>query len=101
MGVVLEHRQVSYGYEGNANYYWWDSPTVIIIKWIVLVAILLVIFAFFAVGYLHAKRRMKKGLAPLPYHRVCCLLPSACSVRIASIMLTILVAYTPGSSGAV
>ena len=88
MGAILHKRQI-YGYDDN--YYWWDSPvsprpslshhsttdplslfnkTTIIIKWIILAVILILIIGLFGGGYIHAKRRMRKGLAPLAYHRV-------------------------------
>jgi hypothetical protein len=44
--------------------------TAYIIKWAVIGAIFVAFLAFFLGGYLHAKSRMKKGLAPLAYHRV-------------------------------
>jgi hypothetical protein len=46
------------------------DQTAYIIKWAVIGAIFVACLAFFLGGYLHAKSRMKKGLAPLAYHRV-------------------------------
>jgi len=53
----------------NGSGYWWYSPTAYAIKWAVIAAIFLFFLVFFVGGYLHATRRMKKGLAPLRYHR--------------------------------
>ncbi|KIX01550.1 uncharacterized protein Z518_09276 [Rhinocladiella mackenziei CBS 650.93] len=49
--------------------YWWYSPTAYAIKWAVIAAILLAALLYFVGGYVHAKRRMQKGLPPLAYHR--------------------------------
>ncbi|KAI4183394.1 MAG: hypothetical protein L6R41_005424 [Letrouitia leprolyta] len=48
---------------------WWYSDTAEAIKWAVVAFIFLAIILFFAGGYLHAQRRMKRGQAPLRYHR--------------------------------
>ncbi|KAL9028091.1 MAG: hypothetical protein Q9196_003487 [Gyalolechia fulgens] len=48
---------------------WWYSNSAEAIKWAVLAAIFLAIILFFAGAYLHAQRRIKKGQAPLKYHR--------------------------------
>ncbi|KAL8940251.1 MAG: hypothetical protein Q9216_002905 [Gyalolechia sp. 2 TL-2023] len=48
---------------------WWYSDTAEAIKWAIVAAIFLAILLFFAGGYFHAQRRMKKGQAPLRYHR--------------------------------
>lgn len=42
-----------------------------IIKWSVLAGIFLFFMAWFIGGYMHAKRRMRKGLPLKAYHRVC------------------------------
>ena len=47
-----------------------DVQTAFIIKWVITALILLALALFFIGGYLHAQRRMKKGLPPLRYHRV-------------------------------
>lgn len=41
------------------------------IKWAVIAAILVAFLLYFVGGYFHARQRMKKGLPPLKYHRVC------------------------------
>lgn len=48
---------------------WWYSPSAYAIKWAVIAGILVAFFLFFILGYLHARRRMRKGLPPLAYHR--------------------------------
>ena len=50
---------------------WWYSDEAEIIKWVILAAIVLLFFTYLLGGYLHARRRMRKGLPPLGYHRVC------------------------------
>lgn len=52
------------------NYWGCYSYTSYVIKWIVFGALIGICLLFFIIGYVHAKQRMKKGLAPLAYHRV-------------------------------
>jgi hypothetical protein len=52
------------------NYWSCYSYTSLIIKWVFVGAIIGGFILFLIIGYFHARRRMKKGLAPLPYHRV-------------------------------
>jgi hypothetical protein len=40
------------------------------IKWAIIAAIILIFCLYFLGGYMHAQRRMKRGLPPLAYHRV-------------------------------
>lgn len=47
-----------------------ELQTAYAIKWAVIVAILVAVFIYFIGGYMHARRRMSKGLPPLAYHRV-------------------------------
>ena len=49
---------------------WWWSTTAYAIKWAIVGSIFLLFILFVVGGYLHARRRMKKGLAPRRYHRV-------------------------------
>jgi hypothetical protein len=42
-----------------------------IVKWSVFLAIVAIISLYLLLGYMHAQRRIRKGLAPLGYHRVC------------------------------
>lgn len=56
-------------YDSNYNS-WWYSPTAYIVKWVITILILAAIFSYFGLGYMHAHRRMKRGLQPLRYHRV-------------------------------
>ena len=51
--------------------WWWTSPAAYAIKWGIIAGIFVFFLLFFFGSYLHAKRRMKKGVAPLGYHRVC------------------------------
>ena len=52
------------------NYWGCYSYASYVIKWAVFGGLLAICFLFFLVGYIHARQRMKKGLAPLSYHRV-------------------------------
>jgi len=47
----------------------WYTDKGIIVKWILLVAFFAVFFGWFVGGYIHAKRRLRRGLPLLPYHR--------------------------------
>jgi len=49
--------------------WWWTSPAAYAIKWGIIAGIFVFFLLFFFGSYLHAKRRMKKGVAPLGYHR--------------------------------
>ncbi|KIW00970.1 uncharacterized protein PV09_07492 [Verruconis gallopava] len=40
-----------------------------IIKWSIFLGLMGIIFIYFTVGYWHARRRIRKGLQPLRYHR--------------------------------
>jgi len=48
--------------------FWW-TRTGQIIRWSIFFGIILFIILFFTLGNLHAKRRIRKGLVPLRYHR--------------------------------
>lgn len=48
---------------------WWWSTTAYAIKWAIVGSIFAFFILFFVGGYLHARRRMKKGLAPRRYHQ--------------------------------
>ncbi|ETN37109.1 uncharacterized protein HMPREF1541_08099 [Cyphellophora europaea CBS 101466] len=51
------------------NYWGCVSYTSYVIKWAVFGGLMAACLLFFFGGYIHAKQRMKKGLAPLSYHR--------------------------------
>ncbi|KAL8776623.1 MAG: hypothetical protein Q9213_008196 [Squamulea squamosa] len=71
--VYLGKRQSTYGddviYDDNYHDSWWYSDTAEAIKWAVVAAIIFGIFLFLAGGYIHARRRVRRGQAPLRYHR--------------------------------
>ncbi|KAM7191800.1 hypothetical protein V8F20_009163 [Naviculisporaceae sp. PSN 640] len=48
--------------------FWW-TKTGYIVKWSLFLGFTTILFLYLLVGYLHAKSRLKKGLAPLGYHR--------------------------------
>ncbi|KAF3762199.1 hypothetical protein M406DRAFT_341467 [Cryphonectria parasitica EP155] len=47
----------------------WYSRTGLIIKWSVFLGLIVILAVYSTVGYMHAKRRIRKGLPPLAYHR--------------------------------
>ncbi len=56
-----------------------------IVKWSLFLGGTLLVTAFLVGAYMHAKRRIRKGLPPLGYHRVSCAPPwSACFPRTTS-----------------
>lgn len=44
----------------------------LIVKWSVFLGLMLLITLYITIGYIHAKKRIRKGLVPLAYHRVSC-----------------------------
>jgi len=52
------------------NQFLTETQTAYIIKWVITAVVLVALLLFFVGGYFHARRRMKKGLPPLRYHRV-------------------------------
>ncbi|KAL8835950.1 MAG: hypothetical protein Q9170_003107 [Blastenia crenularia] len=54
---------------GDGDGGWWYSDSADAIKWAVVAAIFFGIALFFAGGYLHARRRVRRNQAPLRYHR--------------------------------
>ncbi|KAK4043694.1 hypothetical protein C8A01DRAFT_12786 [Parachaetomium inaequale] len=47
----------------------WSTRTGTIVKWSLFLGIIVAIGLYLLLGYMHAQRRMKKGLPPLGYHR--------------------------------
>nr|POE49405.1 hypothetical protein CFP56_50322 [Quercus suber] len=48
---------------------WWWSPAGFTVRYIIVAVVFGALLLFFVGGYYHANRRVRKGLAPLPYHR--------------------------------
>lgn len=82
MGVTLIARQyVSYrncsrtedGFIDEDSCYvpFWSTKTGVIVKWSLFLAICVAFGLYLLIGYIHAKKRIQKGLPPLGYHRVC------------------------------
>lgn len=72
MVSIMEKRQNNndnFDNNDDGGDWWWYSSTALAIKWCIVVAIFLIFIIWFVGGYWHAQRRMKKGLAPLAYHR--------------------------------
>lgn len=57
------------GFEQCYTDSFWYTEKGIIVKWIVLAVFFLIFFVWFVGGHIHAKRRLKKGLPLLGYHR--------------------------------
>ncbi|KAK4230677.1 hypothetical protein QBC38DRAFT_507265 [Podospora fimiseda] len=47
----------------------WNTKTGIIVKWSLFLGFLVFISLYLLIGYIHAKKRIQKGLPPLGYHR--------------------------------
>ncbi|KAK0733520.1 hypothetical protein B0T26DRAFT_619218, partial [Lasiosphaeria miniovina] len=47
----------------------WYTRTGVIVKWSLFLGLTMAIALYLLVGYLHAKKRLQKGLPPLAYHR--------------------------------
>ncbi|GAB1310993.1 hypothetical protein MFIFM68171_01203 [Madurella fahalii] len=47
----------------------WSTRTGTIVKWSLFFAIIVVFGLYLLIGYVHAQKRLSKGLAPLGYHR--------------------------------
>ncbi|OAQ83265.1 ubiquitin-protein ligase Sel1/Ubx2 [Purpureocillium lilacinum] len=54
---------------GDAFRGWAAGGEGIIVKWVIFLVIFLLIMGYILGGYWHAKRRLRKGLQPLAYHR--------------------------------
>ena len=54
----------------DVNDSWWYSDRAEAIKWGVVGGIFFIVVLWLVGGYFHARRRVKKGLPPLAYHRV-------------------------------
>ncbi|RKF75299.1 putative ubiquitin-protein ligase sel1 protein [Golovinomyces cichoracearum] len=48
--------------------FWW-TKTGQIVRWSIFLGLFTLLMAYISIGYFHAKRRMKKGLPLLAYHR--------------------------------
>jgi len=49
--------------------WWWYSPTAYIIKWTIVTTLFVGFFLWITLGYYHARRRIRRGLRPMAYHR--------------------------------
>lgn len=54
---------------------YWYTREGLIVKWAVFLGLMVLITLYITIGYIHAKKRIRKGLVPLAYHRVSCLNP--------------------------
>ncbi|KAH8813137.1 chitin synthesis regulation, resistance to congo red-domain-containing protein [Xylogone sp. PMI_703] len=71
---VISARQTETFTDDDGNVYvyhdsfWW-TKTGQIVRWSIFLGLFALIMAYLLGGYLHAKRRIARGQAPLPYHR--------------------------------
>ncbi|KAF2154762.1 hypothetical protein K461DRAFT_311164 [Myriangium duriaei CBS 260.36] len=71
MAAFLFKRQQCTNYDTQADCYtsfWW-SNTGLAIRYAIVAVLFVLIAIFLMVSYLHAQRRVKRGLPPLGYHR--------------------------------
>ncbi|KAK0729275.1 hypothetical protein B0T21DRAFT_292176 [Apiosordaria backusii] len=47
----------------------WNTKTGVIVKWSLFLGIILFFGLYLLIGYIHARKRVQKGLPPLAYHR--------------------------------
>lgn len=69
--AALVSRQAPDGFVDEDGLYvpFWYTKTGIIVKWSLFLGFLAILFAYLILGYMHAKRRIRRGLLPLAYHR--------------------------------
>ncbi|CAG8980534.1 hypothetical protein HYALB_00002531 [Hymenoscyphus albidus] len=48
---------------------WWYTREGQIARWSIFFGLFFILMVYMVGGYMHAKKRISKGLAPLPYHR--------------------------------
>jgi len=58
-----------YGYGDDDYGSWWWSPAGMAVRYAIVALLFAAVLLFFVGGYYHARRRIRKGLQPLPYHR--------------------------------
>ncbi|KAK7744086.1 hypothetical protein SLS53_003604 [Cytospora paraplurivora] len=56
-------------YDDDTIVPFWYTSTGHIVRWVIFLCILVLFLAYVLGGYIHAKKRMRKGLPPLAYHR--------------------------------
>ncbi|KUI57099.1 hypothetical protein VP1G_04405 [Cytospora mali] len=86
MYAYLVHRQTSgtttdddyFGVENDVPF--WYTKDGYIVKWVVFLTLLVTFTAWVTIGHIHARRRLRKGLPPLAYHRW--LVPRAALARV-------------------
>ncbi|KAK3675731.1 hypothetical protein LTR78_004372 [Recurvomyces mirabilis] len=55
------------GYDGYES--WWWTPAGMAVRYVIVALLFASVLLFFVGGYYHARRRLRKGLPPLRYHR--------------------------------
>ncbi|TKX23324.1 hypothetical protein C1H76_4391 [Elsinoe australis] len=66
----LQKRQCDYFDDDEGCYEsWWWSDAGLAVRYAVVVIFFLLIIGFLSFSYIHAQRRLKRGLPPLGYHR--------------------------------
>lgn len=70
VGNSCKQRAILASPERAATVLTFSTQTGLTIKYVIWGALVLLIVSYFLGGYVHARRRLKKGLPPLGYHRV-------------------------------
>ncbi|KAG7292495.1 hypothetical protein NEMBOFW57_002530 [Staphylotrichum longicolle] len=55
--------------ENSCDVPFWSSRTGAIVKWSLFLGLIVIVGLYLLIGYVHAQRRIQKGLPPLGYHR--------------------------------
>ncbi|KAK3694605.1 hypothetical protein B0T22DRAFT_345769, partial [Podospora appendiculata] len=68
---VRECLRTADGYidEDSCDVPFWYTRTGVIVKWSLFLGLTVIFGLYLMLGYMHAKKRMQKGLPPLRYHR--------------------------------
>jgi hypothetical protein len=56
-------------YSPDANVSWWWTPSGMAVRYAIVALLFAAVLLFFVGGYYHARRRLRKGLPLLAYHR--------------------------------
>jgi len=66
-GGVVNYNDGQFGPDAGVS--WWWTPAGMALRYAIVALLFGSVLLFFLIGYIHARRRMRKGLPLLPYHR--------------------------------
>ncbi|KAF2224948.1 hypothetical protein BDZ85DRAFT_233229 [Elsinoe ampelina] len=69
MSPLSKRQCTTFDDDGDCYESWWWSDAGLAVRYAVVVIFFLFIIGFLTFSYLHAQRRLRKGLPPLGYHR--------------------------------